>query len=216
MPRPPDRRLIRYLHGELPPAEVQKLRAELAADPALQARLAELHRLWQGLQAPPPTPAPFGFVPRLQRLADEKRASTGDSLLGVSGAPAWARALVGAALAAGIALGIGLGRLPQSSSAPLGTTTPPSGVVASPTATVAPQVARQATAPSPAPAVGAPAHPSTTRIPPPAASDSDAGEVAGGASMSGGTTLAEAYWEALSGSGETGTSETDDEGNGTG
>ena len=111
--RTAERRLIRYLHGELPAEEVRKLRAELARDPALQARLAELHRLWQGLQPSAPTPAPFGYVPKLQRLAEEKRATVATSTLGWGAAPPWVRAMAGAALVAGIVLGVGLGRMPQ-------------------------------------------------------------------------------------------------------
>jgi hypothetical protein len=197
MPRTPDRRLIRYLHGELPADEVRRLRAELAHDPALQARLAELHRVWQRLQPPPPTPAPFGFVPRLQRLADGRRASASSSLIGWAAAPAAVRALAGAALLAGVALGIGLGRLPQPTAAPLRVELPPA-VPAARTATA--ESAATAASPSPPPALAAPAAPPAARVAPPPvdAADTAAVEPADG-DLLGGTTLAEAYWEALAG-----------------
>ncbi|HEV8241780.1 MAG TPA: hypothetical protein VGS57_20625 [Thermoanaerobaculia bacterium] len=111
--RAADRRLMRYLHGELPSKDVRELRAELAKDPALQARLAELHRLWQGLQPSPPTPAPFGYVPKIQRLADQQRATGATRIGGWRAAPSWGAPLAAAALVAGVTLGVGLGRMPQ-------------------------------------------------------------------------------------------------------
>src|SRR6185295_19737784 len=114
--RAADRRLMRYLHGELPAQDVRELRAELAKSPALQARLAELHRLWQGLQPSPPTPAPFGYLPKIQRLAEQKRSTAAPRIVG-SMAPPWVGALAAAALVTGVVLGVGLGRMPQKAQA---------------------------------------------------------------------------------------------------
>jgi hypothetical protein len=210
-PRRDDRRLIRYLHGELPAAEARLLEAELQRDPALTARLVELRRLWSGLQPPPPTPAPF-FVPRLQRLAEERRRTAGASLLGWGMAPPWARALAGAALLAGVALGIGLGRLPARPAATA--SGPGAATVAGAPMAPAGQVpvpanergAAVSTSPSTPPAV--PTTPGSApgvviqqqsreqRAPASAA----AGSATTDESASfGGDTLAEEYWQALAG-----------------
>ncbi len=199
MDRSPDRRLIRYLHGELPAGEVRRLRAELARDPAMQARMAELHRLWQGLQVPPPTPAPFGFVPRLQRVATERRAVAGASLLGWRATPAWARALAGAAMAAGIALGIGLGHLPGALRSP-SRTAGAASLAASTAAAPSPAIAVATAAPAPAPSVVA-AAPSA----PPIATLGEPAAVAEVGSSTGGGSLADEYWDALTGEGESDT-----------
>ena len=63
-----DRTLLRYLHRELPAAEARRLEAELARDAALAARLAELERLWRGLE-PPQVAVPVGEGARLAREA---------------------------------------------------------------------------------------------------------------------------------------------------
>lgn len=206
--RAADRRLMRYLHGELPADEVRRLRAELARDPALQARLAELHRLWQGLQPSPPTPAPFGYVPKLQRLAEKRRVETATSALGWGAAPPWARALAGAALLAGTALGVGLGRLPQATvptattaglpavvaSASRATAAPALGAVASPPIAAATATAGASTA-APGPNVAAPrdSQPASgaTAAPADVFTDEESEPLAGS------TTLAEEYWQAL-------------------
>jgi anti-sigma factor RsiW len=119
-----DRRLVRFLHGELAPAESRELEAELGRDPALAARLAELERIWRGLEPPAAEPEPMGEGARLARatLVRERRRGerpsrwipgwmpawlTGD---GLAPAPAWGRPLVAGALAAGLALGLWLGQ----------------------------------------------------------------------------------------------------------
>jgi hypothetical protein len=103
-----DHQLLRHLHGELTPAEAQELRRQLAADPALAARLAALERTWRGLELPEPAAPPPGWPARLARLgADQSGAGGGFFALGA--APPWARALVAASLAAGLVLGLGLG-----------------------------------------------------------------------------------------------------------
>jgi anti-sigma factor RsiW len=197
---PADRRLIRYLHGELPTAEVRQLRAELARDPALQARLAELHRLWQGLQVPPPTPAPFGFVPELQRIAEDRRQAAGTGFLGWSSAPAWARALAATALAAGVALGLGLGRLVTAADAADGVVLRTGTTAASGPRSPAPgddralpattdQADARSAAVTPPPA-GASATESTV---------ADLGEELASFAAAGDVTLAEQYWQALEG-----------------
>jgi anti-sigma factor RsiW len=209
-----DRRLIRYLHGELPAADVQALRAELARDPALQARLHELHRLWQGLKAAPPTPVPYGYVSKVQRVAEEQRRREASTALGWAAAPPWVRALAGAALLGGVAIGVGLGRL--QAPAPV-VSAPAPGVSAVPTGNAAGSVAGDAGAVvvsqrgapvvtegvaasgrGTAPQAGS----STATRPDPAMGslfvdpdDDAAGEAA--APIAGGSTLAEAYWQAL-------------------
>jgi hypothetical protein len=203
-----DRRLIRYLHGELPAADVHRLRSELARDPALQRRLDELHRIWQGLGgAPPPTPAPF-FVPRMQRVADQTRAMTLTRGMALGATPPWAGAITAAALVAGIAIGVGLGRMPQvggrvesmpppaPSRAAAGASAPQPAATAAP-ATPQGEPVEIAAMPSPAPS----APPS--RATPRAALGATSGHApangpsAGETSFGGGTTLAEEYWQAL-------------------
>jgi len=219
--RAADRRLMRYLHGELPAQDVRELRAELAKSPALQARLAELHRLWQGLQPSPPTPAPFGYLPKIQRLAEQKRSTAATRIAG-SMAPPWVGALAAAALVAGVVLGVGLGRMPQKAPA---TVAQESGAVASVAgspssatdgvgAAVPSTAAGREVAASPS---SSPPVPSTTTPPraPEAAAptqrgssstssatdlaDAIAGDDTVALAGAGGSTLAEEYWQALEG-----------------
>lgn len=217
--RAADRRLMRYLHGELPAKDVRELRAELAKDPALQARLAELHRLWQGLQPSPPTPAPFGYVPKIQRLAEQKRTTAATRVVGWSMAPSWVGALAAAALATGVVLGVGLGRMPQNAQATVAQQTsaaaPPAsspasaseGVGASAPATAAVnETAARPRASEPLPSVtrppetAAPAQressstPSATDL-----ADAIAGDDTASLGGNSSSTLAEEYWQALEG-----------------
>ena len=214
-----DRRLMRYLHGELPAAEVQELRAELARDPSLQARLHELHRLWQGLKAAPPTPVPYGYVGKVQRLAEEQRRREGTSALGWAAAPPWARALAGAALLGGVAIGVGLGRLQApvgagASAPPAAVSSVPAGIGAAvPASNGEAIVVSKGGAPvvtEGAPAAGqsnggeiAAPQQATAQEPPldELLVEPDATTAGAGASIGGGssTTLAEAYWQALAG-----------------
>jgi hypothetical protein len=101
---PDDRRLLRYLHGELSPAATRRLQAEAGRDPVLAARLARLQSTWEGLRAAAPVPEapPAGTGARLARAAWRAHR--------VGPAPPWARPLVAGALAAGVALGVWLGR----------------------------------------------------------------------------------------------------------
>src|SRR5688572_13758603 len=215
------RRLIRYLHGELPAAEVQELRAELARDPSLQARLHELHRLWQGLKAAPPTPVPYGYVGKVQRLAEEQRSRGASSALGWAAAPPWARALAGAALLGGVAIGVGLGRLQApagavTSAPPAAVRTVPAGIGAAvpasngeaivvsksgaPVATEGASAAGQSNGSEIAASQERSA--ATTQEPPldELLVDPDAAADGADASIGGSsTTLAEAYWQALAG-----------------
>ena len=221
--RAADRRLMRYLHGELPAQDVRELRAELAKSPALQARLAELHRLWQGLQPSPPTPAPFGYLPKIQRLAEQQRATAATRIVGSGMAP-WVGALAAAALVTGVLLGVGLGRMPQkaqsvvaqengaagpaasAATAPAGESV---GASAVPSASVGREVAASpnvsppvpsTTATPRAPEAAAPTHGESSSTP--SATDL-ADAIAGDESVSlaggGGSTLADEYWQALEG-----------------
>ena len=105
-----DRRLLRLLHGELPPEEAAELRRRLGADPVAAARLQELERLWDGLELPPPDAAPPGFAARVAARAAENEGRTWIGA-GAPFGPAWARAAAAVALAAGLALGAGVGWL---------------------------------------------------------------------------------------------------------
>ncbi|HXT22831.1 MAG TPA: hypothetical protein VN923_18940 [Thermoanaerobaculia bacterium] len=221
--RAADRRLMRYLHGELPAEQVRQLRAELAKSPALQARLAELHRLWQGLQPSAPTPAPFGYVPKLTRLAEQKRVTVATRALGWSAAPPWVRAMAAAALVAGVALGVGLGRMPHGAQAGAG---PVVAAVPSGSQVGAPEAASAGPSPAASVSGGVEVTPSAATTPSvadttpktagdavpmqpresdtaaPADIDSAEAMLADeSVSMSGSTTLAEEYWQALEGTG---------------
>jgi anti-sigma factor RsiW len=104
-----DRRLMRLLHGELPPEEEARVRAALARDPAAVARLRELERLWDGLELPPPEAAPPGFAARVAARAAGERARRATPF-----GPAWARVAAGAVLVAGMAAGASVGLLAGS------------------------------------------------------------------------------------------------------
>lgn len=103
-PPPEERQLLRLLSGQLPAAEVERLRARIAAEPALGARFERLSASWRQLELPPPTPAPAGYAQRLT-----VRATTEVALapLAVRSRGFWLRALF--ALLVGLALGAGLG-----------------------------------------------------------------------------------------------------------
>jgi anti-sigma factor RsiW len=106
--------LMRLLHGELPEAQARALRERLDRDPALAEEYRKLHRTWEGLVLPPPSPVPPGFSQRVMARARAdawtRRPAEGLSL---RGAPVWVRAAAAVALVAGTALGIGVGgRLP--------------------------------------------------------------------------------------------------------
>ena len=215
--READRRLMRYLHGELPAAEVQELRAELARDPALQARLHELHRLWQGLKSAPPTPVPYGYVGKVQRLGEERQRRAASSALGWGAAPPWARALAGAALLGGVAIGVGLGRM----QAPAGAGVSASSVVTAASPSIGAAVEPRGHAaiiaggapvqtiegPAQSASAGEATPPSTQGSTGPTTPDPALESLLGAseegsedaASIGGGSTLAEAYAQALAG-----------------
>lgn len=108
-----DRRLTRYLHGELPPEEAERVRERLARDPTAAARLRELKRLWEGLELAPADGAPPGFAARLAARAAEENARRAAPF-----GPAWTRAAAGAALAAGVAAGAALGLVAGAAGGP--------------------------------------------------------------------------------------------------
>jgi hypothetical protein len=123
-----DRRLLRWLHGELAPAEARELEAELGRDSVLRARLAELERLWRGLEPPAvEAPAP-GEGARLARATLERERRRRERPLGwlvgegLRPAPAWGRPLVAGALAAGLALGLWIGQPDDAATAGEGRT----------------------------------------------------------------------------------------------
>jgi anti-sigma factor RsiW len=107
MTRGTDNDLIRLLHGELPAGEARDLQVRLLREPELAAAYARLERTWRGLEPPPAAPVPPGFTGRVMaRVRSEKPAGS----LSWTAAPGWVRATAAAALLAGAALGIGVGR----------------------------------------------------------------------------------------------------------
>jgi len=97
--------LMRLLHGELPAGQAAALRARMEREPELAAAWARLENAWSGLELPPAAPAPPAFA---QRVLAQARRQPG---LSWSAAPRWARATAAAALVAGLALGLGAGKL---------------------------------------------------------------------------------------------------------
>ena len=96
--------VARHLAGEGGPEERRAFEARLAADPGLARQLERRRRLWEGLELPPPAPAPPGFAARVAARA--RAAAAGD----FAPLPGWARAAAGVALVAGTLAGVGLGR----------------------------------------------------------------------------------------------------------
>jgi len=107
MTRGSEQELIRLLHGELPPDEARELRARLRREPELAAAFDRLERAWSGLALPPPSPVPAGFAGRVMARA---RSLPAPGALSWTAAPRWVRATAAAALLAGAALGVGVGR----------------------------------------------------------------------------------------------------------
>jgi hypothetical protein len=242
-----DTRLLRHLHGELSADEAQRLRCELAANPGLAARLAELETAWRGLELPPPTAPPPGWAARMARLAGDGMARGAGSPFGLGVAPAWAKTLVAASLAGGLLLGLGLGERLQLGAGAVTVAPPPAAVAVAAEETpdaapaIAPAEGARATADGASHAAGdggdggdgsdegaaaalaaaaepAPREPSqaaaesaeTVReqlalaAPPESASpdggsDEAAALLGGDSTWAGGSTLAEAYWDAFAG-----------------
>ncbi|MEA2599131.1 MAG: hypothetical protein QOF89_123 [Acidobacteriota bacterium] len=111
MTRGTDNDLISLLHGELPAAEARELQVRLLREPELAAAYARLERTWRGLEPPPAAPVPPGFTGRVMaRVRSERSPATSSGSLSWTAAPGWVRATAAAALLAGAALGIGVGR----------------------------------------------------------------------------------------------------------
>lgn len=101
-----DRELLRLLTGEASPEEAQRLQAAMAREPELARRYARLRETWDGLKLPEPEPAPPGFSRRVvARLPEEP-----GGVLGLAGAPVWARAAAALALALGLGTGVFVGQ----------------------------------------------------------------------------------------------------------
>ena len=107
MTRGTEQELIRLLHGELAPDEARELRERLDHEPDLAATYRRLERDWNGLALPPPSPVPPGFAGRVMAHV---RSQPALATLSWSTAPGWVRGAAAAALIAGAALGIGVGR----------------------------------------------------------------------------------------------------------
>jgi anti-sigma factor RsiW len=99
--------LMRLLHGELPAEEARALRARIFREPELAALYDRMERSWQGLSLPPAAPVPPGFAGRIMARV---RSRSAPGSLSWSAAPGWVRATAAAALVAGAALGLGVGR----------------------------------------------------------------------------------------------------------
>jgi anti-sigma factor RsiW len=108
MTRGTEHDLIRLLHGELPPGQARELRERLRREPELAEAYRRLERTWDGLSLPPASPVPAGFSGRVMAHA---RAQSPPGSLSWSSAPAWVRAAAAAALIAGAAAGLGVGRV---------------------------------------------------------------------------------------------------------
>jgi anti-sigma factor RsiW len=110
MTRGTEHDLMRLLSGELPEDEARQLRTRIRREPELAADFERLEQTWTGLALPEPAPVPPGFSSRVMA-----RVRSEPSGLSWTAAPAWVRAAAAAALLAGAALGLGLGRsLPAS------------------------------------------------------------------------------------------------------
>jgi anti-sigma-K factor RskA len=109
--------LVRLLHGELAPDEARELRGRIRREPELAEAWRRLERTWRDLEPPPPSAAvPPGFA---SRVMAHVRSQERPGSLSWSAAPGWVRAAAAAALVAGAALGIGVGRsLPASEASP--------------------------------------------------------------------------------------------------
>ncbi len=99
--------LIRLLNGELPADEAQALRERMRSEPELAEAWRRLERTWRSLEPPPAAPVPPGFTGRVMARV---RSQSAPGSLSWSSAPGWVRATAAAALVAGAALGIGVGR----------------------------------------------------------------------------------------------------------
>lgn len=118
MTRGTEQELIRLLHGELPAERARELRERLAAEPELAGAYQRLERTWNGLDLPPAAPVPAGFSGRV--MAHARSLPKPARGLSWSSAPVWVRATAAAALIAGAALGVGVGRSwPASETAPV-------------------------------------------------------------------------------------------------
>jgi len=107
MTRGTENDLIRLLHGELPPGQARDLRERLEREPELAEVYRRLERTWDGLALPPASPVPAGFSGRVMAHA---RAQGQPGSLSWRSAPSWVRATAAAALLAGAAAGVGVGR----------------------------------------------------------------------------------------------------------
>jgi anti-sigma factor RsiW len=103
-----EQELMRLLHGELPPERARELRERMQREPELAGAYQRLERTWNGLDLPPAAPVPAGFAGRVMVHARSLPKSTRG--LSWAAAPVWVRATAAAALIAGAALGVGVGR----------------------------------------------------------------------------------------------------------
>ncbi|MEM8963029.1 MAG: hypothetical protein AAGD38_16215 [Acidobacteriota bacterium] len=111
--RDDERQLIRLLHGELDDVSTERLRARLAAEPALAARHARLGAVWRDLEGPSETSVadPAFKHQVMARVRDRSMASTAS----------WTRSWVATAAATvltGVMIGLGAGQLVVAPSPP--------------------------------------------------------------------------------------------------
>ena len=94
---------MRLLHGELQETDASRLRERIRSRPDHEEAFLELEESWQGLELPPPEPAPIGFAARVTTRASAESGS--------GPVPSWwrqtlaGRAATAAVLAGGIVLG---------------------------------------------------------------------------------------------------------------
>ena len=89
------------------PHEARELRARMFKEPELAEACRRLERAWNGLEPPPASPVPPGFTGRVMAHV---RSQPRPGSLSWSATPRWVRATAAAALLAGAALGLGVGR----------------------------------------------------------------------------------------------------------
>jgi anti-sigma factor RsiW len=114
-----DTQLLRRLAGELPPELARALDRRLAAEPELAARYRALEASWAALAPPPGSPVPPRITARVMAAWRPLRGTAAvgpPAALSWSLAPTWVRAAAAFALAAGVALGAGLGHRQEAAS----------------------------------------------------------------------------------------------------
>ncbi len=109
--------LMRLLHDELPADQADDWRGRLETDPALRARYEALAGVWQALDDWTVT-EPLSVSAEWRTSLSRRLAREAGVPIRLSGAPMWVRLAATAALAGGVMLGIGVGRLDSADEDP--------------------------------------------------------------------------------------------------